>query len=152
MDFAELKRRAEAGSCPAESVLGNFYLFGYGPIEVDYQEAFRFLTAAAKKGASRAIANLGYMYEEGLGVPKDVTKATELYERVGELEFFAAIALGRIYSKRSATSADQERAFKWYSVATGFDGRVSDCGELNEAKAYVSKREPPRADRGQTAI
>jgi TPR repeat protein len=145
MDFAELKRKAEAGSCPAESILGAYYLSGYGSIEVNYQEAFRFLSAAAGKGASRAIANLAHMYEEGLGIPQDVAKAVQLYERVGELEFFAAIALGRIYSKGRGVPVDQQRAFKWYSAAVTFEGRVVDCNEeLSEAKEYIGNSEPPK--------
>src|SRR5437899_8433771 len=48
IDVPELRRRAEAGSCAAQSMLGGCYLYGY-EVEVDYKEAFRFLSAAANK-------------------------------------------------------------------------------------------------------
>jgi len=47
----------------------------------------------------RAIVSLGDMYAAGLGTPRDMAKAIQLYERVAHVEFFAAVALGRIYSE-----------------------------------------------------
>jgi uncharacterized protein len=69
-DINELRRKAEAGSCVAQSVLGLYYLYGL-EVEVDYSEAFRFLSAAAEQGASRAVLNLGYMHAKGLGIPQN---------------------------------------------------------------------------------
>ena len=138
MNIAELKRRAEEGSCAAQSILGLQYLYGSDEIAVDYEQAHRFLSTAANCGASRAIANLAEMYARGLGVPKDVPRAIQLYERVGKVEFFAAVALGRIYSKGIDVPTNAERALQWYSVAAEFEGRVADCeAELEEAKTYV---------------
>jgi TPR repeat protein len=143
MDIAELKRKAAAGSCVAQGILGVHYLEGIG-VDVDYQEAFRLLSAAANQGASRAIANLADMYAQGLGIPQDIAKAIQLYERVGKVEFFAAIALGRIYSNRVGVPVDLDQAFEWYSAAVAFEGRVADCDELSEAKAYVSSSKRPK--------
>ena len=138
MDVTELKRKAEAGNCAAQSLIGAYYLFGHESIRIDYTEAFRFLSAAARRGSSRAVANLAFIYEEGLGIPRDIAKAIELYEAVGTVEFFAAVALGRIYSKGREVPVDPERAFRWYSAAAAFEGRIADCAELTEAKAYVA--------------
>lgn len=139
MDLEKLTRAAEAGNCAAQATLGIAYLFGRDSIQINYAEAFRFLSAAANRGASRAIANLAYMYEEGLGVPRDVMKAIDLYERVAHLEFFAAIALGRLYSRGSAVLTDHDQAMKWYTVAAGFQGRIAECDELTEARRYISR-------------
>ena len=141
MKLSELKRRAEAGSCSAQAILGLQFLYGGDEITVDYEQAHRFLSAAADKGASRAIVNLANMYAQGLGVAKDPQRAIELYERVGRVEFFAAIALGRIYSTGTSVPADLDRAFVWYRTAVAFEDRVSDCEELREAKAYVEQSE-----------
>ena len=143
MDVVELTRRAEAGSCAAQTALGLYYLFGYGPIEVDHGKAFRFLSLAAEKGASRAIANLGDMYARGLGIPQDVPKAIELYERVGRVEFFAALELGRIYSQGRGVAADQKKAVEWYFTVIRFERPEFNyealSEELNEAKEYVDR-------------
>jgi uncharacterized protein len=139
MHIDSLKRRAEAGSCAAQAILGLYYLYGSEDTHIDYQEAFRLLSAAARAGASRAVVNLAHMYAQGLGIPRSTTKAVELYESVGKVEFFAAIALGRIYSKGVSVPVDESRAMHWYSIAASFEGRVSDCEELTEAKAYISR-------------
>lgn len=137
MDITTLKLRAAEGSCAAQAILGLRYLFGDKGVEVDYKEAHRLLSAAAAQGASRAIANLGDMYAAGLGIPRDMAKAIQLYERVGHVEFFAAVALGRIYSKGVDVPVDPERASKWYAAALAFEGRVVDCEELTEARTYL---------------
>jgi len=136
MDIDGLRRKAAAGNCAAQSVLGALYLDGIDT-EVNYAEAFRFLSAAANQGASRAIANLARMFAEGLGTTTDLNRAVELYERVGKVEFAAAIALGRIYSLGVDRQPDPVNALKWYSVAASFEGIVRDCDDLNEAKAYL---------------
>ena len=119
------------------------YLDGTDEISVDYKQAHRFLSAAAEKGASRAIVNLADMYAQGLGVPKDIEKAVQLYEHVGRVEFFAAIAPGRIYSTGVDVPADQTRVYTGYSAATAFKGRVVDCEhELIEADVYIRNSSP----------
>ena len=140
MDVESLRRKATTGNCAAQTRLGIAYLCGDDGLSIDYGEAFRLLSAAAAAGASRAVVNLALMYEEGLGVPTDTAKAVQLYESVGNLEFFAAIALGRIYSKGAGVPVDRNRAFSWYSVAAGFADRVDGCDrELDEARAYIAE-------------
>jgi len=45
----------------------------------DYLEAVRWYRLAANQGFSMAQRNLAVMYGEGLGVPKDKTRAEVLY-------------------------------------------------------------------------
>lgn len=125
MNFPELTRKAEAGSCAAQTTLGLYYLHGYGPVEVDYEKAFDLLSKATEKGASRAVANLADMYAQGLGVAQDIPKAIELYERVGTIEFFAALELGRIYAKGLGVPANPRKAFEWYSAVVALNESTS---------------------------
>jgi TPR repeat protein len=53
MNIAEFGRKAAAGSCAAQSVLGGCCLIGLD-VEVNYPEAFKLLSAAANQGSSRA--------------------------------------------------------------------------------------------------
>jgi TPR repeat protein len=139
MDIRELHQKAESGSTVAQCVLGICYLDGT-EVQVDYQMAFRFLSAAANQGASRAVLNLARMHAEGLGIPRDPHKAIRLYESVGEVEFLAAIELGRIYSQGVGVAVHEANASRWYLAAVAQEDRVADCDELREAKAYLNKR------------
>jgi uncharacterized protein len=106
----EKRRKAEAGSCVAQTILGISYLYGHD-VEVDYKEAFRFLSAAANQGASRAVLNLGIMYAKGLGIPQNVPEAVRLFEAVATPSdssdaFAARIELGRLYSSGLGMSVE----------------------------------------------
>ncbi len=70
MDIEHLRQRANAGSVVAQTVLGIAHLEGYEGLPVKFQEAFGLLSAAADKGAGRAMYHLARMYAEGLGVTK----------------------------------------------------------------------------------
>ena len=122
----------------AQTVLGICFLNGID-VEVNYQEAFRLLSAAARQGTSRSVVNLARMYEEGLGVEKDLAEAIRLYKTVAKVEFFAQIALGRIYSSGKSVAADRDEAMRYYSLATEWGTRVVDCEEMREAKEFVSR-------------
>lgn len=141
MDIADLRRKAEAGSCASQSVLGLCYLYGAG-VEIDYGEALRFLSAAADQGASRAVLNLGIMYAEGLGVAQDVAEAIRLLEAVARPDdssdaFLARIELGRTYAQR-ASPAKPAAALKWYSAAVALAAPGADSAELREARNYIA--------------
>jgi hypothetical protein len=137
-DIADLCRKADAGSPVAQTVLGICFLDGTD-VEVNYQEAFRLLSLAAKQGTSRSVVNLARMYEEGLGVEKDMAEAIRLYQAVDKVEFFAQIALGRIYSRGKSVVADRAEALRYYSLATEWEDRIVDCEEMQEAKEFVAR-------------
>ena len=139
MDTEQLRKQAEAGNTAAQAILGIGYLEGT-EVEVDYAEAFRLLTEASRKGASRAIVYLARMYRDGLGIPQDAAEALRLYEvaaRAGE--FFAQIELGRAFS-----GVDPGEALRWYAAAAAHEDSTSECDELREAKAFVSQKENRR--------
>jgi len=138
MDIEDLRRRASLGSSAAQSVLGAYYLDGVD-VEVNYEEAHRLLSAAAKQGASRAAFYLARMYEGGLGVDRDMGKAVQLYHSASSREFLAMIALGRIYSRGTDLPPDPGEASRYYSAAIDWEAIVGDCEELREAKAYVGR-------------
>jgi TPR repeat protein len=142
MNIPEMRRKAEAGSCVAQAGLGACYLYGVD-VEIDYQEAFRFLSAAADQGVSRAILNLGHMYAKGLGVPQNVGEAIRLLKAVaGPADssdaFAARIEHGRIYSRGASVPVESDEAFQWYSAAIALAPADSDSDELREAEAYVA--------------
>jgi TPR repeat protein len=138
VNIRELQRKAESGSTSAQCILGICYLDGVD-VDVDFERAFRLLSAAAAKGASRAILNLARMHACGLGIPADIPESIRLYESVGEAEFLAAIQLGRIYSRGSGVTADKSKAVRWYRSAILQSGDIADSDELREAKSYLEE-------------
>lgn len=138
MNISDLRQKAESGSLVAQAILGACYLDGI-EVEVDYGEAFRLLSAAAGRGAPRAMVNLARMYSTGLGIPKDVAEGIRLYNAAAEAgEFLAQIELGRIYSRGMGVAADSAEALRWYLAAAAQEHGVAACEELQEAKDYVA--------------
>jgi TPR repeat protein len=82
--FTEVRREAEEGHVVSQGYLGWAYLYGHDT-EIDYQEALRWLTAAAEAGAARPWIHLGRIYEEGLGVPRDINEAIRRSRRYTKL-------------------------------------------------------------------
>jgi TPR repeat protein len=139
MNMRELLQNSEAGSAVAQCVLRVSFSEGT-EVQVDYQKAFRFLSAAADPGASRAIFNLARMHAEGLGIPRNPPEAIRFYESIGKAEFLAAIELGRIYSRGMGVANDEANASHWYLAAVALHDRVPDGKERREAKAYLKGR------------
>jgi len=137
MNIPDLIKGAESGSDVDQIILGICHLHGIDTA-VDYKEAFRLLSAAAGRGASRAVVNLAFMYAEGLGIPQDLPKAISFCKKAADAgEFLAQVELGRAYSRGLGAPADRAAARKWYSAAADQEGRVVDGEELREAKAYL---------------
>ncbi len=143
MNITEMRQKAEAGSCVNQCVRGICYLHG-NDVERDYEEAFRWLSAAAAQGASRAVLNLGHMYAQGPGMAQNVPEAVRLFTAVAKPSdssdaFAARIELGRIFSKGLGIPADADEALKWYSGAIALATKDEDSEELREARAYVAR-------------
>lgn len=67
--------------------LGLIYLFGFGNYESDNRKAEQYFTMAADHGRADAWYWLGYMHENGLGIPVNITKAFEYYKKGAEAGF-----------------------------------------------------------------
>lgn len=70
--------QATAGSAEAQNYVGEIYLKGLGT-PPDYDMAAVWFKKSAEQGFKRAKINLGYLYEQGLGVQKDLAQALNLY-------------------------------------------------------------------------
>ena len=137
----ELRNVLESRDVVAQGFLGTKYLLGID-VRVDYDSAFQLLSLASRRGAMRALANLAWMYELGLGTAPDPFEAARLYERAARAgDFHSQIALGRLYSSGAAVPVDRERARHWYLLAVAQEGAIADCDELHEARAFLAS--PP---------
>ena len=70
--------QAMAGSAEAQNYVGEIHSKGLGTAP-DYEMAALWFKKSADQGFKRAKINLGYLYEQGLGVEQDMTKALNLY-------------------------------------------------------------------------
>jgi TPR repeat protein len=142
-DIYEMHLQAKAGSCVAQTFLGLSYLYG-DDVEVNYEEAFKLLSAAAKRGGSRATIGLASMYAKGLGIPRDLNEAIRLLESVaapanGPDAFPARIELARLYSQGLGIQVDTQKAAQWYESALAIATGKEDPQDLQEAKSYVAQ-------------
>jgi hypothetical protein len=76
----ELEAMAKLGSNYALFRIGKAYLYGTNGYEQNPAKAIESLTKASNNGDSYAMAWLGYIYAEGLGVEKNMNKSRQWYE------------------------------------------------------------------------
>ncbi|MDE5717652.1 MAG: hypothetical protein K2I53_08585 [Lachnospiraceae bacterium] len=77
--FEWYQKAAElSGNAAAECSLGMCYQYGYGT-EIDYEKARCFYALSAKQGLGLAYYRMGLLYEQGLGVTKDIRIAKQYF-------------------------------------------------------------------------
>jgi len=84
----------------------------------DYGKALEVWSADANAGDARAQYSLGYLYQFGLGVPMDLFKAKEWYEKAAAQNNADALyALGLLYEAGKAGPRDLAQAMAYYRKA-----------------------------------
>jgi len=103
---AEQKEGGELAAQPAEG-------------ETIAPEAFfALMLVNAEKGQSNAMLNLGFLYEEGIGVARNFSKALEWYQKASDAgEGEAAMRVGRCYEIGIGTAADMGKAVAGFEKA-----------------------------------
>lgn len=77
--FPLFLKAAEAGDATAQDCVGFMYMSGWG-VELNYNEALKWLEKAVSQGNAWAQTHLGLMYYNGNGVKCNSRKARELWE------------------------------------------------------------------------
>ena len=84
----------------------------------DYVRAAGALSYLAEAGNARAQALLGFMYENGFGVPQAYDAAADLYHRAAiQGDAFAQSRLGLIYDKGHGVPQNVILSYKWLDLA-----------------------------------
>ncbi|MDR1828466.1 MAG: sel1 repeat family protein [Methylobacteriaceae bacterium] len=110
---------AEQGSAYAQYVLGICLNCADPRIE---DEAESWLLKAADQGLADAQHRLGYLYQHGIGVPKDIAHAEEWYRKAAAQGFSAPLYnLGYIYAAGDGVEPDAARADYWFGRAVVHD-------------------------------
>ncbi|MBN1549016.1 MAG: sel1 repeat family protein [Syntrophaceae bacterium] len=97
--------------------LGVCYLQGRGKA-MNYIEAARCFTVAARQGMPEAQYQLGMLYEKGKGVPQDYKRAAEWYKKaVRQDHVLAQNALGFLYYNGKGVARDLVISLALFNIA-----------------------------------
>lgn len=110
--FFYFRIAAERNMVEAQSRLATYYL---GETTRDYPKALRWASRAADQGDELAILTQANIYRNGLGVPKDETKAAKLYlelDKKGSANTWWR--LGNMYAHGRGVDRDFSLAFHYY--------------------------------------
>jgi TPR repeat protein len=84
----------------------------------DAEKALDYFRRALALGAPGAGYNLGYTYENGLGVPRDLKEAEKWYRRGAELgDGHAQLNLAVLAAQGASRAPDLEESYFWFSLA-----------------------------------
>lgn len=76
---------AAQGDKEAQTYVGEIYEKSLGDALPDYAMAAQWYQKAADQGYARAMINLGFLYEKGFGVKKDIAVAMDFYRKASGL-------------------------------------------------------------------
>ena len=147
-------------------ILSTTWLFGLAPLSVahadglgrataayeksNYVRAVRTLTPLARRGNARAQGILGFMYENGFGVPQTYDVAADLYQRAAaQGDAFAQARLGLLYDKGHGIPQDAVISYKWLNLAAAHASRRERDYYLRLRNAVASKMSAAQIIEGQ---
>lgn len=84
----------------------------------DYANAIRCYQVAAAIGHIEAQKHLAYIYENGLGVERDIDAAVSWYKKAaGNGDYYSAAKIGLLLSDKDNKNDDFVEADKWLTIA-----------------------------------
>jgi TPR repeat protein len=84
----------------------------------DYEGALKIWQPKADAGDPDAMTNIGVLYQYGLGIPRSMKKAAEMYEKAAQLGFVTAqYDLANLYYDGNGVDRDRKQAARWYTAA-----------------------------------
>jgi TPR repeat protein len=144
---------AELGNAEAQYNLGLMYYNGQG-VQQDYKETFKWYRLSAKQGNAKALKwyrlsaeqgdvsaqyDLGVMYEEGRGVPKDFKEAVKWSKLAADQgNALTQNNLSYMYYKGQGVPKDYVLAHMWWNIANS-NGHKGDI----KFRDIIEKRMSP---------
>lgn len=120
--IADVEQQAFAGLAEAQHDLAAIYTAGHGGIEIDYARAAQWFREAAIGGIANARYNLGVLYHQGLGVPRDLVQAIGWYRAAAHLDHpEAQYNLGIAHIEGIGTPYDPQMAASYFRSAARKD-------------------------------
>ncbi len=123
----------------------------------DYATALSLLRPLADSGDPVAKTTLGFMFQNGLGIPHDQTLAASFFHEAAELGYAPAMVnLGAMFEIGAGVPEDKVEAHKWYSLAikslkTPAEATARDVATANRKALAASMSESELADAREAA-
>jgi TPR repeat protein len=123
----------------------------------DYANALKLLVPLAQKGDPAAQSSIGFMYQNGLGVPQDPNQAATWFHEAAEHGYAPAMVnLGAMYEVGAGVPQDNVEAHKWYSLAIAnlkapAEATARDVAAANRDALAARMTESELADARQAA-
>jgi tetratricopeptide (TPR) repeat protein len=108
--------------------------------EQDYATAFSWFKQGAKKGLTICSNNVGFMYLQGLGVPKNNKKAIKWFRKLSTFCCYADFNLAMMYEEGIATSKNVKLAEQHIQLAKKDWWETSICPPVTAPQ--IEEREP----------
>jgi TPR repeat protein len=116
----------------------------------DYIRTVNALNPLARRGNARAQALLGFMYENGFGVPQAYDAAADLYQKAAvQGDPFAQSRLGLIYDKGHGVPQNVILSYKWLDLAAAHAPKRERDYYLRLRNAVASKMSSDQIIEGQ---
>jgi len=127
LSVEELKARADSGDSLARFQLAQFLLTA-NPSASGFELAVAWLRSAVAENTPYYDFILGYLYEQGRGVPRDYSAAARYYE-AASLRGYAPAQnnLGSLYQHGLGVSKDFSKAFELYLASARQADPIAQC-------------------------
>lgn len=136
-----LRRLADEDNLDATKLLGDLYLDGRGGMTQDYAKALDIYLIAAEEGHAPAQAQVGYIYQNALGVAADYGKAMEWNNRAAQQGNAQGQAqIGYLYQNGLGVTQNLDEAGRWYTRAVegGSEWAASKMAEIENTNPHAS--------------
>ena len=113
--MGELQKAAEAGDSRAQVMMGFARTYAAGGLDRDGPAALRWYAMAADQNEARGMLGVGFIHQQGLGVPKDAAEALRWHRKAAETGSAAGQnTLGFDYYSGLGSPRDPEEAIRWF--------------------------------------
>ena len=113
-DVAQVMKYAEGGNASSQVLLGVAYLNGDGGLTRDPAAAAKWFEKAAVQGNGYAEGTLGDLYEDGLGVVRNLKLAFDWREKAANRgNVKAQLDLGKMYLEGLGVPKNSQKALQW---------------------------------------
>ncbi len=114
----EVEGKAFEGVAEAQHDLAAIYTAGHGGVKIDYPRAIAWFREAAVNGVANARYNLGVLYQQGMGVEKNIAQAISWYKTAAKLDHpEAQYNLGIAYIEGTGTPYNPGKAAMYFEQA-----------------------------------
>jgi len=111
----------------------------------DYESAFQILSSLAEQDHARAQNTLGFLYQNGLGVPQDHAMAKHWYQKSANQNYtIAQYNLGIMYQYGLGVPQDYAKAEQWYKKSMEQGNRLA---HRSLCRLYLIQEQFEKADK-----